>query len=272
MTMRIPIPVAPLIALLMAFLLRQASAASSDVDCFVKCRSAVCLLSGPGDPQTITGAKVTHLKSCGKWRIDADKQVIEGRFRSARGVEQFVVSKPGRSFADAVSSLSKGLCSASPSCMETSDVARVAAIAGKGIGIGGIRRVGSPCDIGLPCGVVMRPAGALSIPLQFKGDAGVLRVINQESGASQQFAVQAGLVELPPSAWLPGAAYAYSLQDSSGNVIAAGQFSVLSARMQADVEAELAALRAKSPDAADIDGIEVLLDNELFWDAHLRSR
>jgi hypothetical protein len=273
MSMRIPISGPTLLALLLAFALRHASAAPTDVDCFVQCRSAACLLAGPGDPQTIEkGAKVKHLESCGKWRIGAADQVVEGRFRSARGVEQFVVSHPGRNFAEAVPTLSKGLCSASRSCMESSDVARVAAVAGKGIGVGGGRRVGSPCAIGLPCGVVLRPVGALSIPLQSSGDAGVLRVTNLDSGASQQFAVRAGLVELPPSAWLPGAAYAYSLQDASGNVIAAGGFSVMSARMQADVEAELAALKARNPDAAGIDGIEILLDNELYWDAQLRSR
>lgn len=250
----------------------QGQVQASQVDCFVTCRSGKCGVVTAGDTRPVESKQTLRIDGCGTSRLAAAGQELEGRFRSARGIERFVVRDAEKTFADLVPALARGLCTSSPACMESRDRTRVAAVAGKGIGVDAARRVGAPCEIGLPCGLVMRPDGPLSITLPSGPQAGALRLVNLESGASREIAVRDGRVELPAGALAAGVAYAYSLRDAAGHEVAAGNFTVMSARMQVDVDANLAALKARDPSPGSLEAIEILLDNQLDWDAQQRAR
>lgn len=250
----------------------QGQVQASQVDCFVTCRSGECKVDTAGGTRWVKPNNTERIDACGTSRLTAAGQELEGRFRSARGIERFVVRDAEKTFADLVPALARGLCTSSPACMESRDRARVAAVAGKGIGVDAARRVGAPCEIGLPCGLVMRPDGPMSVALQSGLQAGALRLVNLESGTAREMAFREGRVEFPAGALAAGVAYAYSLRDAAGHEVAAGHFTVMSARMQADVDADLAALKASAPSPGSLEAIEILLDNQLDWDAQQRSR
>jgi hypothetical protein len=262
----------PWLAVLLLMAGLHGPARASQIDCFVSCRSGACEVHTAQGQRSVKPGRVERIDACGQSRMAGAGQELEGRFRSARGTERFLVREADKPFADLVPALTRGLCTSSPACMESRDRARVAAVAGKGIGVDAARRVGAPCETGLPCGLVLRPDGPMSIALQTGSQAGALRLVNAESGTTRTIAVRDSRVELPAGALAAGVAYAYSLLDAAGQELAAGHFTVMSARMQADVDADLAALRAKDPSLGSLEAIEILLDNQLDWDAQQRSR
>jgi len=245
------------------------------IDCFVQCNSGNCEVGPPSNAQPAptsrcirTLAKTERpllVEACGDATLRSDG-VLVGLFMSPRGLERFKVASAHQPFAKLVPALSKGVCTGSPQCAEQRDRARVAAVGGKGIDGVASRRVGSPCALGLPCGAVLRPGGALAFDVQGGPASGRLRLIALRGGNGERVvAMSDRRISLPAGSLQPGAAYAYSLFDAAGTEVAAGEFSVLSGKMQADVEADLAVLSS-------LDAIGVLLDNDLQWDAMRQTR
>lgn len=256
----------------------SAAAAKLPVDCFLLCPEGRCTITqgNPAKSRVLEQGRVNLVEQCAQVRL-VDGSPLEGRFMSSRGVERFVVTAADKdkdaSFGTLVASLARGLCAAGPVCSEARDGVRVAGVGGKGIDHVASRRVGTPCAWGLPCATILRPSvvdfqlepGAPAQGrLVFKG----LRQVKGEWSAP----VQDGRVAWPADMVQPGAAYAYSLFDAAGLELAAGEFSVLSTKMQADVEAELAQALRTPADAGPLGRAAVLLDNDLAWDARQLMR
>ena len=247
------------------------------VDCFVICLGAgeTCDVATPAakDPIPVTSAKRVHIERCREAALVRGTR-LNGLFKSARGLEKFEIAaeKPGQRgqpFAALVRSLADGSCVTAFSCTESRDRVRLAAIGGKGIDASASRRVGSPCAWGLPCGTILRPSGSLTIELAAEGPADGRLRLSALRGAvgGLEAPVASRRIALPAQALQAGAAYAYSLIDTAGMEVAAGEFTVMSARMQTDVEADLDAARRGDPQGAALGVVEILLDNELYWDA-----
>jgi hypothetical protein len=269
------------------------AAPSQGVDCFVKCTYSedqpkgvppntaanACIVNTPAKAGIAVpaGPKSTLIPHCAEASL-LKGAVLDGLYRSARGLENFRIKhdwrdKPAPLFSTLVPNLKNGRCTG-PACAESIDIARVAGVGGKGIDASGSRRVGQPCAIGLPCGAILRPGGALAFQMLPEAPASGRLQLTALRGArgSASVAVVDHRVELPPATLQGGAAYGYALFNEAGTEIAAGEFEVLSAKMQADVEADMADLKRKDPTLDSLAVIAILLDNKLEWDAFQAAR
>lgn len=263
------------------------------VDCFVKCTYAedqpkglppnnqanACVVNTPARANIAvpTGPKSTLIPYCSEATL-LKGAVLDGLYRSARGLENFRIKhdwrdKPAPPFASLVPNLKNGRCSG-PACAESIDIARVAGIGGKGIDGAGSRRVGQPCALGLPCGAILQPRGALAFQMMPEAPAaGRLQLMGLRGGrGTSSVAVVDRRIEWPPAALQSGAAYAYALFNEAGAEVAAGEFEVLSAKMQSDVEADIADLKRKDAALESLEYIGILLDHKLEWNAFQASR
>ena len=247
-----------------------ANAQTPAVDCMVVCRIGTCKLDVAGQPMEVQQSQ-RLVEKCLSAKLLSDT-ALTVLFQSGRGLERFAVADKhkGTEFAQVEPRLKQAKCMNSPLCLESRDQARVAGVGGKGIDATASRRVGSPCAIGLPCGTILRPAAALPVQLADTALAGQLqlRALRGASG-SLSLPVQGGTLTLPAGFLVAGAAYAYVLRDAAGTELAAGEFEVLSSRMQADVESDLA--KASGPEMA-LDRAEVLIDSKLYWDVSQAAR
>jgi hypothetical protein len=250
-------------------------ATAGAIDCFVQCSSGNCVVTTPaskdGRRLAPNGASL-HIEQCGEAKLEAAAE-LQGQFMSARGMERFKVATENTPFAKLVPSIKNGICVASPKCMESRDRSRVPLVAGKGVDKVTSRRVGQPCELGLPCGPILRPAGALTFEVAGGPTSGRLRLTGVRGNKSEQsIPLRGGRIEMPAGSLQPSGVYAYSLFDAAGTEVAAGEFSVLSGKIQADVEADMNALPGRGRGPATLDLIELLLDNELNWDAMRQAR
>lgn len=259
-----------LLAAVLASMPGLAPAQSPPVDCQVICRSAQCTVHADGKPQPVDSTPKL-IKECLSAKLVSDS-LLTVLFQSSRGLERFAVAnkQQGTEFATVEPKLRQAKCMNSVLCLESRDQARVAGLGGKGIDATASRRVGSPCAIGLPCGTILRPAAALPVALADAALQGQLQLRAQRGASgSLMLPVSAGTLTMPAGFLVAGAAYAYVLRDAAGTELAAGEFEVLSSKMQADVESDLA--KTAGPDQA-LDRAEVLIDSKLYWDVSQTSR
>jgi hypothetical protein len=159
-------------------------------------------------------------------------------------------------------------------CRERRDLAMLAGRAGKAFdGPAGHKPAGSPCAIGLPCGVVLAPAQGWALRIdEPRAAGGTLQItaLRMATG-TVDVAVADARTTVPAGFVRAGASYSYALKSAAGEVIAAGQFSAAAAGIEADVRAaEKDALTAGR--AAPTARLEALLANDLDWDAMLLTR
>lgn len=127
---------------------------------------------------------------------------------------------------------------------------------------------GTPCGQGLPCGMVSLAADPVRFRLVGAAQRGELRVKPVRGGGDATIVkVVDGTVAFAPGWLKPGTPYRYEFVGDGGQASAAGEFSTLSGRAQADIAAQLTSARAQpgaSPASAFLD---VMLANGLDWDA-----
>lgn len=252
-------------------------ASGAPVECAVRCGSpgvaTECVLRVPSSKGTaiqeaVRKGAVKRISFCpDAMLVDLGHAVIlEGLVRSGTGVKRFVVGAPNKPFKELASAVfaSSSCLGLDKACIESRDQARVGAIGGKGIGTLSNPRVGQPCSIGLPCGLVLLPDSPLRFPVSLDG-AGVLRVTARLAGSvTSAWPWRDGWVTADASTLKPGLEYIYELADDGGRTLAAGTFTVVSTNMQADVQGDLNKLGAEP---SEFDVLEILLDNNLVWDA-----
>lgn len=258
------------------FLWATSAAHSAGVECFVKCvQGKVCEVRHAGGATSLYLLQSKEVPACPEAQF-TQGELLQGMVNTRQGLKRFSVTRKdsGKSFAEVARGLFAGASCLGlhATCAESRDLSRVAATAGKGVDKTTNRRVGAPCAVGLPCGPILLPRQPLVFQLQgapFDGSWQVTPL--RPAGPSRTTEVRQGRIELKPDWLAPGQAYAYSLRDSTGNETMAGEFEVLSRRMQADVESLLAALPA-DPEAASFDLLDLLLGSDLWWDAMQRVR
>jgi hypothetical protein len=217
---------------------------------------------------------VTPAVSCAKLRLLEQGEKIEGLLRGRGRVQVFSVAK-NIDVGASVRHMGVPDCSyADRTCRDRRDVAMLAGRAGKAFdGPAGHKPAGSPCAIGLPCGLVLAPTQPWQLRLEEPraADAVLQIAALRIATGSIDVPVTAGRAELAPGFVRAGASYSYALKTRAGEVIAAGQFSVASAGIEADVRAaEAAALAAGR--AAPTARLEALLANDLDWDVMQLTR
>ncbi|MBT9595531.1 MAG: hypothetical protein IV094_06090 [Vitreoscilla sp.] len=264
----------PIIAAL--FLWATGAAQGAGVECFVKCvQGKVCEIRHAGGSTSLNLLQSKEVPACPEAQL-TQGELLQGMVNTGQGLKRFSVTRKdsGKSFAEVARGLfaSASCLGLHATCAETRDLSRVAATAGKGVDKTVSRRVGSPCAAGLPCGPILLPRQALTFQLQGAAFDGSWQITPlRPAGPSRATEVRQGRIELKPEWLAPGQAYAYSLRDSAGSETMAGEFEVLSRRMQADVESLLAALPA-DPQTASFDLLDLLLGSDLWWDAMQRVR
>lgn len=268
---------ASLIVLWCATFVGPAQAATGPI-CVIQCMAdPACQVGSPGSPTGIAVRSVKRVEACDVASLISGGG-LQGIVDSPNGPKRFVIpsSATGKRFKDLHAALfaTSSCGSVNPDCAEAADRARVAGVGGKGIDAVAAKRSGSPCALGLPCGTILLPASTLEVELiAWPNDGSLrLRAVRGASGERSLPVVQ-GRFQLPPGLLAAGAGYAYALVSASGAEVAAGEFSVLSARMQADVESDLVAARPKNGDELSaLDRVDVLLQNNLGWNASQIAR
>lgn len=260
---------------ILAVLASLAAAPALATDCWLRCANqAECRVHGVKDPIP-QSRPITPSASCASLG-----KVVAGRIEAlvrARGRVNVVFLGPEEDLAT-LSVRAGGKPDCSPldrACREGRDRAMQAGRAGKPFDPSvGHKPTGSPCAIGLPCGVVLAPAAPWVFRLEEPRAAdAVLQVaaMRMAGAGSIDVPVRDGAVAIEPGFLRAGASYSYLLRTAGGEVIAAGQFSVASTQIEKDLrDAEAAALAAgRAPATA---RLEALLVNELDWDAMQLSR
>jgi hypothetical protein len=247
------------------------------VDCWLRCSGqAQCKVERPpAAMEEVPDRYTTPSASCATLGTLKQGDRIEGMVRTKNGEVHLFAATREQSVGALASKFGPADCAYdSKACRERRDQAMVAGRAGKAFDEStGHKPTGTPCTIGLPCGIVLAPTQGWQLRLDDAGtDAALLQIaaLRMASG-SIDVPVTAGRAKVPAGFVRAGASYSYALMSKSGAVIAAGQFSAAGPAIEADVRAEEAkALGAGlSPAAA---RLKSLLVNELDWDAMQSSR
>jgi hypothetical protein len=163
----------------------------------------------------------------------------------------------------------------SPNCIQARMNGMVAAIGGHGIDNkdskpGG---EGNPCQIALPCGVVLPPPEPWSFRLADAGISGTWTIRlargTPPPGQSAETSVyiKQGVARLPGTWFAPGAQYTYRFVDDAGRVSSTGEFSVAS-RATRDTLQTLAQRRVAEGLPDHIAWADTLAANNHDWDAY----
>lgn len=163
----------------------------------------------------------------------------------------------------------------SPNCIQARMNGMVAAIGGHGIDNkdskpGG---EGNPCQIALPCGVVLPPPEPWNFRLADAGISGTWTIRlargTPPPGQSAETSVyiKQGVARLPGVWFAPGAQYTYRFVDDAGRVTSTGEFSVAS-RATRDTLQSLAQRRVAEGLPEGIAWADTLAANNHDWDAY----
>jgi hypothetical protein len=247
----------------------------ASVECMVRCAQGtpggVCRVresggSGAPEVKNLTLKEPRLIRHCPEAML-VEQGVLEALVRSAGGVKRFLVKEPNKSFRSVAAPLfaTASCLGADPACLESRDQMRVAGVGGKGIGTLVQRRIGEPCSLGLPCGSILRPSSTVVLSLTGAPPDGELRASQRAEGAAvRRWRIEGGRLSLEPDFFQNGMEYVYELVDGAQTVVAAGGFSVVSGKMQLEVQDELGKLGGQR---SRWDVLEILLDNNLLWDA-----
>lgn len=240
-------------------------------DCFLRCTSKQsCTV--PPLTEKVTAQPTMPAMSCHELGVAADDDV-EGMTKSKGRVLVFAAKQAagsvGESMKRVVGGTSSECVSPSRACREQRDVAMLAGRSGKAFDKLPAEHApkGSPCAIGLPCGLVLTQAQGWSLRLDEPRAASALLQITglRMATGSVDLPVRNGRVDVAPGFVRAGATYSYALKTAAGEVIAAGLFSAAAPAIEADVRsAEAAALAAGR--TAESARLEALLANDLDWD------
>lgn len=246
-----------------------AQAAVSSDTCLFRCRGASCSLS-PAPPAS--GPGWNEAQPCTKLTVAQGE--VELRYMHKNRWFRPPPLKTGEPFRDVLQKYPPDACALlSPPCLQASLDAKVGVVGGHGIdgrasAPGG---TGGPCAKALPCGAVLPPAGEWPWRLvdpQARGRV-TLRLGRGQPDpgmAPQAFVdIEQGRGVLA-AGWLqPGRLYVYDYVDAGG-AKASGEFLVMSESRAVAFGKRVAAREAQGLRAADA-RFDVLMENDLFWDA-----
>ena len=237
--------------------------------CYLACLGpAACMLNDPAF-QLNAGKPKPH-PHCETLKIT--EGTVEGLIAIGGKSYNFVVvgDPQGKPLKPHVERYAAAPCAvAETECRASQDAAFQRGRGGKPFdGAAGHAPTGNPCQLGLPCGLVRQPSGALHFTLEDRQLDGQLEVlaIRGATGAAR-VPVKAGQVEIPAGFLTPGAGYSYSMSKGAGSIVAAGQFAVASPQMETDYAEDLAEARKKLG-SADLALLQALLENGFDWDAY----
>jgi hypothetical protein len=244
--------------------------ARADFECVVKCLAAPCQLAHSAAPaQTaIDERRPTVVAQCATAALRSG--TIDLLVQTNAGVRRVQIKARQDRLAEAHPAVfSTARClGLSPACNAEMNRARTTVQGGKGIDAAAARWLGDPCGLGLPCGQIMKPELGAIVALQgLAADGFVVLQMARGGGQAVELPVSGGRFVLPAQALAFGSAYQYTLLDAARAEVAAGEFDVLSQRMQAEVRGQLQAAQQASSGDALFERVEVLLDNGLLWDA-----
>lgn len=252
------------------------SAGAHATDCYLQCADGPrCTVDNL--PQAVTLVPMSPPRPCRELgKVTAGR--IEGVTRSKDRVWHFAAAQDasvGEAMKRVAGNAGVDCVFGDRACRERRDVAFVAGRSGKAFDElpAEFRPKGFACVIGLPCGLVLSPpAQGWSLRIDEPAAAeGVLHLTGlRVAGGTLRLPLRNGRVTIPASAVRSGATYFYALSSPSGEVLAAGQFSVAAAAIEADVRNdEQAARDGGRPSTA---RLEALLRNELDWDVMMLTR
>jgi hypothetical protein len=265
----------PRLALACALLAFAAGPAAAR-DCWLRCDGAprcdVALPSAP--PLQVPAQFSTPPVPCASLGLVEQGDRVEGMVRHRGKVQVFAVARQ-QDVGAAVRQFGAAECSYSDrACRERRDQGMLAGRAGKAFdGPPGHKPTGTPCAIGLPCGVVLAPAQPWSLRIDdAQADGGTLQIAALRNASGQiDVPVRGGRAAVAPGFVRAGASYSYALTSRAGTVIAAGQFSAAAPAIESDVQQAEQAARAAGRSVAAA-RLEALLANELDWDVMLLTR
>lgn len=258
--------------LALAALAAFAPTAARANDCWLRCEgTAECQVEvSNASPIKVNGRFEVPPSPCSKLGMLMSGTRVEGMARTKNGEVMPFAAVGEQKVSVAFGKLGLVDCAYSDKgCREQRDKAMIAGRAGKAFdGPAGHKPSGTPCAIGLPCGVVLAPPQAWSLRIEDPRAAEATLQITalRNATGSVDVAVRDGGVQVPAGFVRAGASYSYALSSRGGEVIAAGQFSAAAPAIEADLRAEESKALAAglSPLAA---RLKALLVNELDWDA-----
>ena len=244
--------------------------AAHAAECIVECTSkAMCKVDNGESPEApFAPGNIVRVKVCQRAHLHADDMSVAGLYQGERGPVQFTIKQPRatEAFGAQVPGIASAKCGIGGSCLEERDLRRKNEPGGMGADEVKFVHEGAPCALGLPCGLVMKPARMLSIFIAGGGTGSLgLTGTRGTDKSTSRYEMTGGHIDIPASALVAGGVYRYEFK--AGDTAATGEFSVISGRMQRDIEDAIAESATQEPGAAALGTVRILLEENLVWDA-----